>query len=133
MREEYSKSIKYVLPIAWLVLILVLSTQSGKSSSELSHLLAENVKTISGSMLSVDALNSYLRKAAHMLVFGVEGALVYNALRNAPKSILLCSAIALLDEGHKIFIAGRHCDVNEIILDIVSSAVVIAICRGGEK
>ena len=126
-------SLDKALPIVWLMVILILSSQAGLTSGMLSRDIARHIQTLFGLNMSIETINFVLRKFAHVFVFGVEGALVYNAIKKPIPASTICTAIAIIDEGHKVFISGRHCHFNEMVLDIVSSLVIIIILDGKNR
>ena len=75
------------------------------------------------------ALHLWLRKAAHIAVYLVEGALLFPALRGALKgtakgffsTVALCALIAIVDEAHKALIPGRHCSWDEAGLNVLGA------------
>ena len=120
--------LRYLWPILWLIVIFFLSTEPGKSTHEVSFALAEWLRTGFSLPYSADAINRTIRKIAHIFVFATEGILVAYALPEKPVfPVIICSAIALVDEGHKHFVPGRHCHPDEIILDIISAVIAIII------
>lgn len=126
--------------IIWGTLAVILSRQEGTSTSELSYGLSERLSEYlyaRGITFSTDLLNIIIRKAAHILIYLVLGGLMYYALAYTlgqknkhilMLSIILCLSASSLDEVQKIFIPGRHCDPEEILLN--SIAAVVGICIG---
>ena len=126
-----NKTIRIILPIIWLLFILFLSTQNGNASHSSSMTLARWIRDCLALPITVGEVNRIIRKCAHVIVFAIEGILVANAVRDRTHpitdAITLCTMIAVIDEGHKVFVPGRHCHINEIILDIIASAFAIII------
>lgn len=121
--------------IVWGIFAVTLSRQDGNTTSELSYGLSERLTELLndiGITLHVEILNIIIRKAAHILIFLVLGGLMYYALaytfwRKARLPLILSSLLCLvassLDEIQKLFVAGRHCDPEEILLNSIASII----------
>ena len=125
--------IKYAAPVIWLAVILLLSGQRGDVSSSTSMSLARWIRDVFSLPLTAGVINDAIRKGAHVFCFATEGLLIVNALNSIRHSSLwsaaICTAIAFADEGHKVFVPGRHCHPSEILLDAVSAALAIYMIR----
>ena len=131
------RQLSYALPIVWLIFIFLLSGESGKASSAESLEIAEGIRNFFDISVSTEEVNHFLRKAAHVFVFGTEGILIANALKKTKYyylfSAAICSAAAFADEFHKIFVPGRHCHPEEIKLDIIASVTAITLFALGQN
>lgn len=138
--------IKRWLPvILWAGLMIFLSRQSGTDTTELSGLLTRMLAEVLarlGIIVDQVQLHHALRTSAHIIVYFVWSVLLYRAfcgcsrvcftvsalLRSFLLTLVLCSAVAVLDELQKKWIPGRHCNWNEVVLNAVSALVGTLIC-----
>jgi len=80
------------------------------------------------------AINYIVREVAHFIGFLILGGLVYSAARITwlehrfilPKTILICSILALLDEVKKLWIPSRHLSWMEAGYNVFG--VVLGVC-----
>ena len=126
--------------IVWGIFVIVLSRQDGSATTELSYGLSEHTAEFLGNIginIHAELLNEIIRKIAHIVIYLVLGGLLYYALaytfRQKPQqqlvlSIGLCLLASSLDEMQKIFIPGRHCDPEEILLNSIAGIIGIGIC-----
>ena len=148
MTEKQRKKclcIKWMCVAAWAVIAVSLSHQEGIATSELSYGISERICGVLeglGFIVSVGDVNYLLRKAAHILIYLVFGGLIYDTLactlnKPAGRTILLSAAVCLsasvLDETQKIFISGRHCDPEEILLNFIAAVSGILIVYFANK
>jgi VanZ family protein len=63
--------------------------------------------------------DTVLRKLAHLVEYGVLGALLYRALRREPAAVALGSLYALTDEIHQAFVSGRRGSPLDWLIDTV--------------
>lgn len=125
--------------IVWGIFAVVLSRQDGSATAELSYGLSEHTAEFLdniGINIHAELLNEIIRKIAHIVIYFVLGGLLYYALaytfrQNAKQpfmlSITFCLLASSLDELQKIFIPGRHCDPEEILLNCISGVIGIGI------
>lgn len=127
--------------------IFLLSSQDGEQTARASGGLAQ---TISGILYrqpteqQIGQVHVVLRKSAHIGLFFILGVLSYAAantlgrIRPNKRWLSLVLALALtslygfFDEWHKQFIAGRHFDTGETILNIACGilGVLLAFAAG---
>lgn len=112
-------------------MIFLLSTQTGEQTGALSFNLARWIRNTFELPMLVGEVNDSLRKLAHIVVFFVEGILIYAALEGRTRAFLqscgISAALSVVDEGHKFMIQGRHCHFNEMLLDAVAAAAGICL------
>lgn len=106
-----------VPPIAWGVLIFILSSQQQLPSFE------------------VSTVDFVFKKMAHMFVYGVFYFLVLRCLRltTSPKlathhwwiTLAICLGYALSDELHQSFVLNRHSSPVDIGYDLLGSSIVM--------
>lgn len=126
--------------ILWGIFAVILSRHSGSTTSEISYGISNRLELLLayiGINIHAELINEIIRKAAHIVIYLVLGGLLYYALaytfRRSSKhslvlAIALCLTASLLDELQKIFIPGRHCDPEEILLNSIAGIVGIILC-----
>lgn len=63
--------------------------------------------------------DTVLRKLAHLVEYGILGALLYRALRREPAAMALGSLYAVTDEIHQAFVSGRQGSPLDWFIDTV--------------
>ncbi len=128
--SRLKKCIYYLLLLLWLTFAILLSRQSGEETLELSEglskWLCELLERV-GMVVPIRSVHSFLRNAAHIVIYLVLGFLMCRAFRLSfhgawvlPLALVLCIGIGVLDEYQKAFIPGRHCHWNDVLLNCVS-------------
>ena len=130
--------LRFLPAILWLAVIFFLSSQTGEQTAAISLAIARWLARLFPGV-SLTSLHLALRKAAHIGVYFVEGALLFPALRRTLRgagkgfaaTLVLCALIAAADEAHKALIPGRHCSWDEAGLNVLGAflgagAVLIA-------
>ena len=105
----------WFVAIIWMAIIFVLSSQSG-------------VDTGSG------RLRFGADKIAHLVVFGILGLLVANALtagglrtRRFWWTFVVCALYAVVDETHQAFVPGRGPSVLDVFIDMAGTSAGYAL------
>lgn len=136
--------LRFLPAILWLAVIFFLSSQTGEQTAALSLTIARWLARLFPGV-SLTSLHLALRKAAHIGVYFVEGALLFPALygqkgragRALALTVALCALIAVVDEAHKLAIPGRHCSWPEAALNFLGAlpgvALALAIVKRKEK
>ena len=136
-----ARRLAWLLPVAWMGLILVLSTDAGsaeRTGGLLIPLLYWALPWITPSQ--VDAFHLLVRKAAHFTEYAVLAALWFRALARNPSrapgtAAWLALAIgitwAILDEVHQSFVVSRGASVADVVLDTAGAATAAALARWG--
>lgn len=136
--------LRFLPAILWLAVIFFLSSQTGEQTAALSLAIARWLARLFPGV-SLTSLHLALRKAAHIGVDFVEGALLFPALygqkgragRALALTVALCALIAVVDEAHKLAIPGRHCSWPEAALNFLGAlpgvALALAIVKRKEK
>lgn len=126
------KCAKWVLVLAWMVLIFLFSNESGMESTETSHFFVEKVESLFIYLIpsiSFDIVTRLVRKAAHFFLYFILGGLIGNAVNKSKKwwvlSLLLCLLYACTDEFHQLFIIGRSGNIMDVFVDFLGSSVGI--------
>lgn len=81
----------------------------------------------------IASYQNVIRKAAHGLVFMVLGmltmaALIPHTMRGRHKvmvAVLLCTAYAVTDELHQLFVGGRSGEIRDVVIDLCGAMVGI--------
>ena len=136
--------LRFLPAILWLAVIFFLTSQTGEQTAALSLAIARWLARLFPGV-SLTSLHLALRKAAHIGVYFVEGALLFPALygqkgragRALALTVALCALIAVVDEAHKLAIPGRHCSWPEAALNFLGAlpgvALALAIVKRKEK
>lgn len=141
---DMKKLISIIILIGWIVLVLYLSYQNGQDTANTSMMFTKDV--LNFFMRSEPDWETLLlwdarfRLAAHFALFfcyGIISMAVLSAWIDTTLMITgvsLCSGamLAVLSEAGKLFIAGRHCDFEEMGLNVMSvfAGVFLAVlCR----
>ena len=136
--------LRFLPAILWLAVIFFLSSQTGEQTAALSLAIARWLARLFPGV-SLTSLHLALRKAAHIGVYFVEGALLFPALygqkgragRALALTVALCAMIAVVDEAHKLAIPGRHCSWPEAALNFLGAlpgvALALVIVKRKEK
>lgn len=127
MSIQQKKRWTLILLLSWMLLIFLLSHQTGNTSASTSSHLVDLLKNILhlDRYLSLDTLHFLVRKAAHMSLYFVLTLLTYLHLsyRSLPyrKHIFLTWTISILyacsDEIHQLFITARAGSIIDVGID----------------
>ncbi len=129
--------------ILWLVLMLVLSSQTGTQTSELSGGIATTIANIfykDPTSQQIYSVNLLIRKLAHIAIFLILGMLITTVFLTTflPESInsiailsilsvVITFGIGFLDEWRKQFVDGRHFDSTELILNFIACFIGVGL------
>jgi len=133
MLKNHKKLLLYLLIIpAYLLMIYILSHQTGHTSNEISEGIVRRVLgklfDITGNKLTsdkLDTINYIFRKFLHFTEYMILAMLFYSMLKNLPLSIhkrLLFSVLPTViysasDELHQLYVPNRTGQVSDILLD----------------
>ncbi len=135
-RRRLALCLRWLPALAVMALIFSFSAQSGESSGELSGgLIWQLLKGISPGApeaelaFRVNALQFWVRKGAHFLIYALLGLLLLWALegyRLRPGVRLLWAAglglgYMVLDELHQSFVPGRTAKVTDVLIDFAGA------------
>lgn len=126
--------------IGWLGLIFHLSTENGEKTADTSMRIAEKISGMiynTPTREQVEEVHHAVRKSAHVVLFFVLGVLIsmtgmyiFNSWRKPWVAVavlaigfILIVGAGWLDEWHKQFIEGRHYQLGEAIINIISGLV----------
>ena len=126
------KIIKTLLFVSWLILIYLLSAETGDQSGSLSNgilLSIAKLLKISDTKAFVDTFGFFIRKLAHFSEYFILYILTYECFKeyNCPKlivvSVLFCVLYASFDEFHQLFVDGRCGQLSDVVIDSSGSIV----------
>jgi len=117
---------KWILVIAWMILIFCFSSQPGNESSKnnqfvvyIFNLLGINLNSILGDMTTF-----LIRKAAHFTEYYILALLVLNVVveeftfkKGMIISVVAVFLYACTDEFHQSFVPGRTCLFRDVMID----------------
>lgn len=142
MKEFIEKNKKIIILlavlIAWLAVMLFLSSQNGTETENTSSFLAKWVANMiydNPRQWQITPIDSFFRKSAHIIIYAVFGGLLYSLSScfemKEWRKLGICTSIvvlvSVLDELHKLPIDGRHFDIPDVFLNIVGGMVVLLI------
>ena len=127
--------------LLWIGLIFFLTSQPAVDSNQLSKEISSIIISIMermGTGRSINALwlNSFMRKAAHFMIFLILSILVMIVLsldktRSNRKNMVLAFgfsvALAIIDETRQLFVPGRGALVSDVLLDSTGALVGIGL------
>lgn len=141
-----------ILALFWMCVIFAFSAQEQEESSVVSETFTYRMVRSADSLFGLnwddeklhgiaDAIEGYVRKAAHMTEFGILAVLLYIWLGKweftKPKTMLLAIFITALyaasDETHQLFVAGRSGRVTDVMIDSAGAILGVLIFAGVEK
>ena len=139
------KIIYSILLIIWLLIIFILSNQSGTisggNSSGIIYTILEIIyDTFDISKSNINEIlliiHNPIRECAHVFEYFVLAFLTYKTLEsfNIKENkyiitILFCFLSASLDEIHQLFIIGRSFEFYDILMDTLGSTLMIIIIK----
>lgn len=136
------KSIKLVLILLCMVTIFLFSNDTSDESTKKSDgVIINATEFFLGKTLNfvekekyIDTFVTPVRKSAHFLIYFVLGLLIISFLKEFNlnyKSVLIAILISFLyacsDEVHQMFVAGRSCEIRDVIIDTMGSVFGIII------
>jgi VanZ family protein len=140
---EMKRFLSYWLPpIAWTAIILSASTERFSSAhSDLWLLTLADFLKHPLAIATRETLNFLVRKGAHLINYGILGALTFRALRGgrgmwkmrwAIEAIAIASFIASIDEIHQTFVPSRTGTWHDVIVDAAGAAAAQILIRGAQ-
>lgn len=128
--------VSYVLLLAWMAVIFILSSEGHDISSSRSNTFVHALQS-TGVTWQTDFLTFLVRKSAHITAYCILGILAYNVMRlhrlSTQWRIIASSALVVLyaisDEFHQLFVSGRSGEVRDILIDSVAGICGILIAH----
>lgn len=137
-----NKKIKWILVIAWMVVIFWFSNQPAAISDEKSKSVIYVFKTLGLNLDSIlgDLANFIVRKVAHFTEYMILYILLFRALTENLKfkkslmiSVLIVFLYACSDEIHQYFILGRTARIRDVIIDTCGGTFALILVYFKEK
>jgi hypothetical protein len=148
--NRHKKIILWIPVVLIMVLIFFFSSQNADESSQTSGGLADVLAHIVNPKFDLlvsekqttllSSCQHIVRKCAHFSIYAALGFFCSLALssyksitsiKRIPISLLICAAYALSDELHQRFVAGRSCELRDVIIDscgaLTGSAVFLGV------
>ena len=134
----------WLTTVAWAAEIYYLSTPTFGGTITRS-LLAQLINTLSLDVppLSLDWLDSVLRKLAHLIEYGIFGLLLYGCFNGktffhwqpypAFWSVVIAALYSLTDELHQVFSPGRHARLLDCCVDTAGAAIAMLAVYAGSQ
>lgn len=138
-----------LLAIVWMCIIFVFSSQAADESSEVSVGFSYRMVSSAGIFLHLpwdeeefrkisNAIEGYIRKAAHMSEYAVLSVLLYiwlenwqfKAIRRSVIAAFLAMLYAVSDEFHQLFVQGRSGSVRDVMIDSAGALLGILVFVG---
>lgn len=138
-RHVVCRIIFFLCSLAVMLLIFILSSQNGETSSELSENFSAVVRSFLGKIMSETAADffvSYLRKMAHIFLYACLGVFVScfvftfylgHGWVYIVVPWLFCLAYACSDEFHQFFVSDRTCALTDVCIDGIGFTVTVLI------
>lgn len=131
----------FILTILWMVFIFYMSNQPAEISSAQSGGVVEILSKlpilgdIVNKMMEVDIAQFVIRKAAHLSAYYILGTLMFmsmyadikNINKISIKAFLFTFLYACSDEIHQLFVAGRSCELRDVMIDSTGGILGILI------
>ena len=139
------RTIAGILALLWMCVIFAFSAQEKEESSEVSEAFSYRIVSSTGLFFHLhldeeelrriaNAIESTVRKAAHMTEFGILSILVYVWLgkwqitvgRKMSIAAIFTILYAASDEFHQLFVPGRAGSIRDVVID--GSGAILGIC-----
>lgn len=141
-----------ILALIWMCVIFSFSAQVKEESSEVSVAFSYRVVSSAGTFFHLDlddeelrrisnAIEGYVRKAAHMTEYAVLAILLFfwlerwrlPELKRSFISVFLAILYAASDEVHQLFVRGRAGSVRDVAIDSAGALLGMFIFIGAKK
>ena len=128
------KIIKFILLICWMIFIYYMSSLNSDVSSNQSGLIVNYISRIF-SINNIDLITYIVRKSAHIFEYFVLYALFYINIKELKLNnyeiicIILAIVYSLTDELHQLFVSGRACQPQDIIIDLIGILIGYIFCK----
>lgn len=133
-----------VLALLWMCMIFAFSAQESEESGEVSGAFSQQIVSAAGKIFHLklddeelrriaDAIETPVRKAAHMTEYAVLSILIYIWLGKWKPAIAFAALYAASDELHQLFVPGRAGRLGDVMIDSVGAALGVFIFMGVKK
>ena len=141
-KKTIANTLSWVPAMIAVMIIFVLSSQTGMASKETSEHIAKNIIGYAGKgtpdELQLEAMNVIVRMIAHMMEYAglslcIGFAVTINGFRKKMRMFYMCMfglCVAICDEIFQVFIPGRYGDLIDVCFDgfgIIATAVLLYI------
>lgn len=146
MKIVFLRNLAGVLAIMWMCIIFAFSAQtkeeSGAVSQSFTYQLVSNTRTFFNLDLSdarvkeiADAIEGFVRKAAHMTEFGILSVLIFiwigqwemSLLRHGLTASGAAAVYAASDEIHQLFVPGRAGRFSDVCIDSAGAVLGVVL------
>jgi VanZ family protein len=133
------KILSLILLIIWIIIIFLLSNQSGSVSTNESDIIVNSINNILN--INEHLLVIIVRKLAHIIEYFILYLLTYNCFKEYGikykyASIIFCIFCGLIDEVHQLFINGRSGQIIDVFVDLIGiiiGYIIIEVIYGKKK
>lgn len=133
-----------VLAILWMCMIFAFSAQESEESSEVSGAFSQQIVSSVGKFFHLnlndedllriaEAIETPVRKAAHMAEYAVLSVLIYIWLGKWKHAIVFAALYAAGDELHQRFVPGRAGRLADVMIDSAGAVLGVLIFIGVKK
>ena len=118
---KMKKIIKIIILVLWMLVIFLLSNQTGSESTSLSDKVICSIFN----NCNPETYSFIIRKLAHFILYFILGIFTIINFEinkeNMIYALLICIIYAFTDEIHQMFINNRSGEVRDIIIDSLGS------------
>lgn len=133
-----------ILALAWMCMIFAFSAQESEESGEVSGAFSQQIVSAAGKLFHLNindeellriaaAIETPLRKAAHMTEYAALSVLIYICLEKWKHAIAFAAFYAATDEFHQLFVPGRAGRIGDVLIDSVGAVLGVAFFIGVKK
>lgn len=120
-----NKVLKIIILILWMLVIFLLSNQTGSESTGLSDGVINKTICSFISNCNPEVYSFIVRKTAHFLLYFILGIFSVMNFKNDREGVInaliVCIIYAFFDEIHQMFISNRSGEFRDIIIDSIGS------------
>lgn len=133
-----------VLALLWMCVIFSFSAQEKEESGEISEAFSSQIVSAAGKFFHLNlndeelqriakAIETPLRKAAHMTEYAILSILIYICLGKWKHAIAFAALYAASDELHQLFVPGRAGRAGDVMIDSIGAMLGVFIFMGVKK
>lgn len=141
---EKRRVIAGVLAILWMCMIFAFSAQESEESSEVSGAFSQQIVSAAGKLFRLnlndeellriaEAIETPVRKAAHMSEYAVLSVLIYIWIGKWQHAIVFAALYAASDELHQRFVPGRAGRLGDVMIDSAGAVLGVLIFIGVKR
>jgi VanZ family protein len=137
-------SARYWLPPAIWTCVILLASSDFFSATHSGVWVQTLITTILGHPVppaQFEAIHFFIRKSAHLMEYGILGALLFRAVRGdrrewraqwSAAAVLLAAVVASADEWHQTLIPSRTGTLSDFVLDTAGATVAQILIRAAQ-